>query len=50
MFGKLPEVSPVDIIHDKIQIFPILEGIANIDEKGVSNSGKQGALVHDRVY
>lgn len=44
------EVTAVDVIHDEVQIFPILKGIADVDEKGVSNSGEEGALVHDRVY
>ena len=44
------EVSAVDVIHDEVQILSILKRIADIDEKGVSNSGEESALVHDRVY
>lgn len=44
------EVSAVDVIHDEVQILSILKGIADIDEKGMSNSGEESALVHDGVY
>jgi hypothetical protein len=46
----ISEVSAVDVIHDEVQILSILNGIADVDEKGVSNSGEESALVHDRVY
>jgi hypothetical protein len=46
----ISEVTAVDVIHDKVQILSILKSIADIDEKGVSNSGEESALVHDGVY
>ena len=45
-----PEISALEVIHDQIKIFLILEGGLHVDNKGVLKVRKQGAFVQDTVH
>lgn len=43
------QVTPVDVLHQQIQVLPVLKGSDHVDDEGVLELGQQRALVHDRV-
>lgn len=43
------KVSAIDVVHGQVEVFPILEGVADVDEEGMAQSCEEGALVHDGV-
>ena len=42
----ISQISTIQEVHDKIKIFPILEGIIHIDEKWIIELGKNWSFVH----
>ena len=42
----ISQISTIQEVHDKIKIFPILEGIVHIDEKWIIKLGKNWSFVH----
>lgn len=43
----VPQIAAVDVVHDQVEVLPILEGAVHVDEEGVPDPGQQVALVHD---
>lgn len=45
----VPEITAVDVVHGQVEVFPILKGVADVDEKGVAQSCQEAALVHHGI-
>lgn len=57
LFGKLPvlrdvvpEVAPVEQVHDEVEVLAVLEGVVHVHEERVLQRRQQLALVHHAAH
>lgn len=43
----VPEISSAHVVHDEVEVVPILEGVEHINEEGVFELAEKLAFVHD---
>lgn len=44
------EVASVEIVHDEVEVLPILKGVDHVDQEGVTKFCQKLPLVEDRSY
>ena len=45
--ADMVKVTAINVVHDEVEVLPVLEGVVHVDEEGVSEFSKQFALFHD---
>lgn len=45
--ADMAKVTAINVVHDEVEVLPVLEGVVHVDEEGVSEFSEQFALVHD---
>jgi hypothetical protein len=40
------EISAVEVVHDEVEVFSILEGAADVDQEGVTQLAEEFFLVY----
>lgn len=46
----ISQITPVQIIHDQVEVLPILKSIANVDQKWMVEPTQKLSLVHHRTH
>lgn len=46
----ISQITPVQIIHDQVEMLPILKSIANVDQKWMVEPTQKLSLVHHRTH
>ena len=44
------KVTPAQVVHDQVQVLPVLKRIVHVDEERVLQAGQDVPLVHDRFH
>jgi hypothetical protein len=45
----VPQITPVQKVHDQVQVLSILEGIVHVDNERIVKLRQDLALIHDRL-